>query len=218
MNRRTFAIGDIHGCLPHLDRLLAEIEYRPESHRLVFLGDYVDRGPDSAGVLDRILELKAGNPEIVTLMGNHERMFLDFLDGTHTKPFWYNGGRQTLSSYQRRETSWLRRPGSATIPDEHVAFLRSLPLLHTTSTHIFVHAGLRPGIPLEEQKEDDLLWIREPFFTAPNTFGRTVVFGHSPMVDPFHDDGKVGIDTGACYSGPLTAYEVEQDRFVSVLP
>ena len=87
MSRRTFAIGDIHGCLLHLERLLVAIEYGPATHRLIFLGDYVDRGPDAAGVIDRILELKAENPEIITLMGNHERMFLDFLDGIHTKPF-----------------------------------------------------------------------------------------------------------------------------------
>ncbi|HEX9593438.1 MAG TPA: metallophosphoesterase family protein [bacterium] len=218
MSQRTFAIGDIHGCLLHLERLLGTIDYAPSTHRLIFLGDYVDRGPDSAGVIDRILELKEANPEIVTLMGNHERMFLDFLDGVHTKPFLYNGGRQTLSSYQRREGTWQKIAGRATIPDHHVAFLRSLPLIHTTPTHIFVHAGLRPGVPLDEQSEDDLLWIREAFFTAPHTRSRTIVFGHSPMVEPFHHDGMVGIDTGACYNGPLTAYEVDTDQFVSVVP
>jgi serine/threonine protein phosphatase 1 len=218
MTRRTFAIGDIHGCLLHLERLLAAVEYGPTTHRLIFLGDYVDRGPDAAGVIDRILGLKEANPEIITLMGNHERMFLDFLDGTHTKPFLYNGGRQTLASYQRRDGTWQKIAGRATIPEDHIAFLRGLPLIHTTPTHIFVHAGLRPGVPLEEQTEEDMLWIREAFFTAPNTRGRTIVFGHSPMVEPFHHDGMVGIDTGACYSGPLTAYEVEVDRFVSVVP
>jgi len=215
---RTFAIGDIHGCLRHLEALLARIGYQPPGDRLIFLGDYVDRGPDSAGVIDLLLELRAASPQVVCLLGNHERMFLDFLDGRHPDIFLANGGRETLASYKRRSHRWQRLTGRAELPDDHVAFLRGLPLMHVTPTHVFVHAGLRPGVPLEEQREEDLLWIRESFFTVLVELNRTVVFGHSPMVSPFHEEKRIGIDTGACYGGPLTAYEVEEDRFISAVP
>ncbi|NCO56698.1 MAG: metallophosphatase [Nitrospirae bacterium CG18_big_fil_WC_8_21_14_2_50_70_55] len=215
---RTFAIGDIHGCLDHLEALLARIAYQPGEDRLIFLGDYVDRGPDSAGVVERLLVLRAESPQVVCLMGNHERMFLDFLDDRRPELFLANGGRATLASYQRRSHRWQRLTGRAEIPDDHVAFLRALPLMHVTPTHVFVHAGLRPGLPLAEQVEEDLLWIREPFFTAPVELSRTVVFGHSPMVTPFREAKRVGIDTGACYGGPLTAYEVDANRCISAMP
>ncbi|RMF87746.1 MAG: serine/threonine protein phosphatase [Nitrospirae bacterium] len=215
---RTFAVGDIHGCLDHLEALLARIGYRPGEDRLIFLGDYVDRGPDAAGVVERLLELRAESPHVVCLMGNHERMFLDFLEGRRAEPFLFNGGRETLASYRRRSQRWQRLTGRAEVPDAHVEFLRGLPLLHTTPTHIFVHAGLKPGVPLAEQREEDLLWIRDEFLAAPVAEARTVVFGHSPMVVPLRAERKVGIDTGACYGGPLTAYEVEADRFHAARP
>lgn len=215
---RTFAIGDLHGCLGHLEALLARISYRPGEDRLIFLGDYVDRGPDSAGVVERLLALRGESPQVVCLMGNHERMFLDFVDGRRAALFLANGGRETLASYKRRSGRWQRFTGHAELPDDHLAFLRDLPLIHLTPTHLFVHAGLRPGIPLEAQTEEDLLWIREPFFTVPVEIDRTVVFGHSPMVTPFCEAKRVGIDTGACYGGPLTAYEVETQRFISAMP
>ncbi len=215
---RTFAIGDIHGCLDHLEALLVRIGYRPGEDRLIFLGDYVDRGPDSAGVVERLLELRRESPHVVCLMGNHERMFLDFLDGRRPEPFLANGGRETLASYKRRSHRWQRITGRAEIPDDHVELLRHLPLMHVTPSHIFVHAGIRPGVELEAQREEDLLWIREAFFTRPVELNRTVVFGHSPMVSPLHEEKRVGIDTGACYGGPLTAYEVEEDRFISAQP
>ena len=208
---RIFAVGDIHGCRSLLEELLGRLDLRPETDTVVFIGDYIDRGPDSRGVVETVLALRQRIPKVVCLMGNHERMFLDYLeDPAAAMMFLGNGGVATLRSYG------LWRGDRATIrdlPEEHRAFFESLSLWHETEHYLFVHAGLRPGVPLVEQDPWDLVWIRREFIHSTVSFGKTVVFGHTPFPEPFADGTKIGIDTGAVYGGPLTCVELPAMRF-----
>ncbi len=210
---RILAIGDIHGCRSRLEDLLATVNPRPETDTVVFIGDYIDRGPDSRGVVETVLELRRRIPRVVCLMGNHERMFLDYLeDPTAAEFFLANGGDTTLRSYGIRKR---KAPGFDVLPEEHRRFFESLVLWHESERHIFVHAGLRPGVPLTDQDPSDLLWIRGEFLWSAASFGKVVVFGHtpSPSWEPFEDGVKIGIDTGAVYGGPLTCLELPAMRF-----
>jgi serine/threonine protein phosphatase 1 len=198
---RLLAVGDIHGCLDHLQRLLARVE-PTQADRLVFLGDYIDRGPDSRGVLDGLITLGRRFPRSVFLRGNHEQMFLDFLAGRDQLTFIYNGGLATLESY--REAAGVR------VPKEHVDFLKGLPASFETERFIFVHAGLRPGLPLAEQREQDLLWIRDEFLESDYDWGKTVVFAHTPLAQPLWQPGRIGLDTGAVFGRVLTCCDVER--------
>jgi len=202
MKSRIFAIGDIHGCLDHLDRLLETIPFDAETDRLVFVGDYIDRGPEPFGTIQRVLEIKRAHPKTVCLMGNHERMFLDFLSGKDTHSFLYNGGKSTLESYSKNSGSSKAR--SDVLPSEHKAFYDRLSLYFETEHYIFVHAGLRPGIPLAQQDEQDLIWIRGEFYDSGFDFGKTVIFGHTPFQKPLIQKNCIGIDTGAVYGNVLT--------------
>lgn len=185
-----YAIGDIHGCLEPLRRLMGEL--RPsEGDEVVFLGDYIDRGPDSKGVIDYLLTLRG---RYIFLMGNHERMFLDFLQGTQRFLFLYNGGTATVESYG----------GLNRIPAAHLAFLNHLRLYHETKDYLFVHAGIRPGIPLQKQDESDLLWIREEFYAYSDRYPKTIIFGHTPMREVLMEDDRIGIDTACVYGNKLT--------------
>jgi len=208
---RIYAIGDIHGCYDKLRRLLDRIDIRWSRDTLVFLGDYIDRGPHSFEVLDCLIELKKQHPGSVFLKGNHEAMFLDFLSGHHALSFIYNGGRETLESYQKQASG----AEQLTIPKEHLDFINSLVLCHQTEDYIFVHAGLRSGIPVETQSEEDLLWVREPFISTDNDFGKRVVFGHTPFPEPLVRPDKIGIDTGAVYGNPLTCVRLPDMTFFS---
>lgn len=198
---RLLAVGDIHGCLDHLERLIARVE-PTEADRLVFLGDYVDRGPDGRGVLDYLLDFGRKFPNSIFLKGNHEAMFLDFLAGRNQLLFLHNGGGATLESY--REASGIR------IPKAHQDFLEGLDLYYATEDFIFAHAGLRPGLSLEAQREPDLIWIRDEFLDSDYDWGRTVVFGHTPLPEPFFSDNKIGLDTGAVYGRVLTCCDVRR--------
>ena len=202
---RLLAVGDIHGCLDQLQRLMAMV--RPEtSDRVVFLGDYIDRGPESRQVIEFLLDFGRRFPRSVFLKGNHEAMFLDFLTGRERLPFLLNGGQATLKSYEDA--------GGVTIPQEHRAFLTTLRPCFETERFIFVHAGLRPGLPLAEQLEEDLLWIRRDFLDALDSdWGKTVVFGHTPLSEPFLAPGRIGLDTGAVYGRYLSCCDVERRRF-----
>jgi len=204
---RLIAVGDIHGCLPALRRLLAEVRPTAED-RLVFLGDYIDRGPDSRGVLDYLIAFGQRFPATVFLKGNHEAMFLDFLEGRNRSLFLLNGGRSTLRLYDL--------DGDVHIPPAHRAFLLALLPFYRTGSFIFVHAGLRPGIPLEHQEERDLLWIRNDFLDNGSDWGGTVVFGHTPLDIPLQEGRRIGLDTGAVYGRTLTACDVYRRRFWSV--
>lgn len=213
---RVIAIGDIHGQIEKLDKLLRILEPDPERDELVFLGDYVDRGPNSREVLDRLLELTWSEQRVTCLRGNHEQMMIDYLMGRGKDsfgPMWlYNGGRATLDSYAQPG----QRSFSSSVETAHLEFIRSLPLYYRTGETIFVHAGLRPGIELEEQSARDLLWIRDGFFRARYDWPVRIVFGHTPMPEPFREGKLIGIDTGAAYGGPLTGLILPEEEFVSV--
>jgi len=161
---RIFAVGDIHGSLNRLKDMIFLLDIDKNRDTLVFVGDYIDRGPDSKGVLDFILELKKDLKNVVCLRGNHEEMFLDFtLEHKNGPLFLLNGGRDTLSSYG------LKKSGdgmAVNLPDRHLQFLQTLPLYFETADFLFVHAGLRPGLSLEQQDPHDLLWIRHEFFLS----------------------------------------------------
>lgn len=217
----VYAIGDIHGCLDQLRELEGFIREdaarRAASRRaLVYLGDYVDRGPDSAGVIDHLIARPVPGFEIVHLMGNHERMMLDFLAVPADGAVWLaNGGIETLASYGVEIDRWATRDRDAlaaaaaqldqALPDAHRRFLETLRLHHREGGALFVHAGIRPGVPLEAQAEDDLLWIRGAFLNSDGDHGAVVVHGHTPTERPELLANRIGIDTGACYGGALTA-------------
>jgi len=209
--KKVFAIGDIHGCLSHLERLVEEIRplLNPREDTLVFMGDYIDRGPDSKGVVDFILQIKKEVSEVVCLKGNHEDMFLDWvLNGKNYDLYLYNGGGSTIRSYSQG--------GNFHIPPEHLDFFTSLRLYYETDRYIFVHAGLRAGVPLEEQDPYELVWIREEFIYSPHNFGKLVIFGHTPLQRVLVAPNKIGIDTGIVYGGKLTCLELPAQRFYSV--
>lgn len=196
---RLLAIGDVHGCLKALESLLAQLN-PSRADQIVFLGDYIDRGPESAGVIEFLLDFSSQFPESVFLRGNHEQMFLDYLSGQSQDTFLFNGGQQTLISYQQRQM-WP-------LPSSHRDFIESLPYFFETKHFIFVHAGLRPGLSLSQQAPLDLVWIRREFLCSGNDWGKTVVFGHTPFDEPFFDDAKIGLDTGCVYGRALTACNV----------
>lgn len=204
VRKRIFAVGDIHGCFLHLRELLGKIPIG-RNDILLFLGDYIDRGPDSYEVVETLLRLKHGSTSTICLKGNHEQMFLDYLSGKDRELFLSNGGRHTLRSY--RKSGWEQPPA------EHMDFFLSLDLYYETEGFIFVHAGLQPNIPLQNQNPEDLLWIRGPFYAGPNTWNKTIVFGHTPFAQPYVREGKIGIDTGACMGGLLTCVELPRMIF-----
>ena len=199
----TYAIGDIHGCIDLLDALLDRIEAHANGRerRIVFLGDYIDRGPDSAAVLRTISRLQWSEPDHVTcLMGNHERMLLDTLVSEDSALHWLaNGGEATLDSFGAREV--------ADLPRSILDWIEGLPTLHADAAHWYVHAGLRPGVPALDSDDHDRLWIREPFLDLDHDFGRHVVHGHTPQRNgrPERLRYRTNLDTGAVYGGSLTA-------------
>jgi serine/threonine protein phosphatase 1 len=214
-----YAIGDIHGMRDKLEKLLESLPLQPDDH-LVFIGDYVDRGPDSAGVVDRLVQL-ARRQRCTFLMGNHEAMFLSYLgwDGAAYfggDAFLQNGGTATLFSYGHLE---LRSKFS--LPTAHERFFRELKLSYLEGQYAFVHAGLsRESMrlsdiryALEQEKPRNLLWTRATA-SLPHSLGVTVVYGHTPMPDMqvrWNLPYSIGIDTGAVYGGPLTAIRLPDE-------
>lgn len=215
-----YAVGDIHGradlLAGLLERIVAHAATLPPGmrRRLVFLGDYVDRGADSRGVLDLLCRPPPPGFERVCLMGNHEQFLIEFLrQPAGGLPWLVNGGRETLHSYGiaddaidalRRED--LSRALAALMPPAHRRFLEGLDLLHLSGTYLFVHAGIDPDVPLHRQGPETLLWIRQPFLDSTAPFGgRVVVHGHTIRSAPEVRPNRIGIDTGAYASGRLTA-------------
>jgi len=214
MSGDLYAIGDIHGSLESLERLLDKINLDLTVDRLLFVGDYIDRGPRSKGVVDYIIRLKDQAPpgQIICLKGNHEAMFLDFLAGGQGDMFLFNGGLATLEDYWGDD--WVGQDReSLTLPPDHAQFFQDLELYYEMPDYIFVHGGLKPGVPLDEQVEDDLLWIRGEFITSEADFGRRVIFGHTPFKKPLLMPNKIGIDTGAVYGNFLTALKLPGEEF-----
>lgn len=207
-DNKTFVVGDLHGCLDMLKRLLDKISWQPSKDRLIFLGDYVDRGKDSRGVIDHLIDLTRISPYVECLMGNHERLFLDYIDGENQETFLLNGGMATLNSY--------RRNNEIDIPEDHLEFIRSLKIMIELDQYYLVHAGLKPGVSIEEQTTDDRLWIRKKFIFSDYDFGKKIIFGHTPFSMPFVMDNKIGLDTGAVFGNKLTCVELPQMQFHSV--
>ncbi|MBI4797934.1 MAG: serine/threonine protein phosphatase [Desulfarculus sp.] len=209
--QEILAVGDLHGRHDRLRKLLTQVlPAQPAGTSLVFLGDYIDRGPDSQATVEALLDLKTSHPQTVLLMGNHERMLLDALEGRQLALFLANGGMETLASYG------LTPETMGSLPAVHLDFLRGLPLWHETSEYIFVHAGLRPGVPLASQEERDLLWIRDEFIYSSWDFGKTVVFGHTPFAQPLQKPRLIGIDTGAGFGLGLTCVKLPERTFITV--
>jgi serine/threonine protein phosphatase 1 len=216
---RIYAIGDVHGraeLLRHLHHLVHEDAYRHQAPRnvVVYLGDYIDRGDESRGVIDLLLGEPLPGFEHVHLKGNHEASLLQFLDDLAIGPSWMlYGGAATLYSYGVRppepmtdtgELMRAQRELAARLPDAHRAFLGALPLVHVEGDYLFVHAGIRPGVPLDRQTPEDLMWIREEFLESDADYGKIVVHGHTITEEPEVRRNRIGIDTGAFASGRLT--------------
>lgn len=221
--RRLYAIGDIHGRLDLLDDLLAQIAADdaargPARTGLIFLGDLVDRGPDSAGVVERVRALCAERPDTRCLAGNHEEIFLMAYDGDTDllRLLLRVGGEETLLSYglSTAEIDAANSPELALlmarrVPADHIAFLRALDDYIVEGDYAFVHAGIRPGFALDDQHTRDLRWIREPFLNHAGNHGVMVVHGHTITDEIDVRDNRIGIDTGAYRSGRLTALGIE---------
>lgn len=217
---RVYAVGDIHGRLDLLKDLQARIAAdaaRTAAGRrvLIYVGDYVDRGPNSSGVLDHLLDRPLPGFEAVHLLGNHEDTLLRFPAELSVGPSWLKyGGVATLASYwvsvgpepwqDEQELRRLQAEVRRCLPKRHVEFMRRMPLMHVEGDYLFVHAGIRPGIALEHQLRDDLLWIRDEFRFSPDDHGKVVVHGHTITERPDQQANRIGIDTGAYYSGRLT--------------
>jgi serine/threonine protein phosphatase 1 len=220
---RIYAIGDIHGRLDLLIRLHEKIaadarRTRARRHVVVYLGDYVDRGPDSKGVVEHLSQGGLAGFERVHLKGNHEDLMLRFLMGEPVARVWFmNGGMQTLRSYGvtglvEDLPAIARAALTKGVPERHRQFLDGLALSHVEGDYLFVHAGVRPGIPLGRQDAADLMWIREEFLDSGADHGKVVVHGHTIMPKPDIRANRIGIDTGAFMTGRLTALVLEGDE------
>jgi serine/threonine protein phosphatase 1 len=228
-NTRLYVIGDIHGRLDLLDRLIDEIDRDAKEQGAncltVTLGDYIDRGPDSRGVLERLLS----NPfpgDYVALKGNHEALLQSFLEDPAVGAQWRHlGGLETLHSFGVSVAAMMRGRNydqaadqlRAALSPAHTRFLASLKMSLTVGRYFLCHAGVRPGVKLERQSPDDLLWIRDDFLNSTGDFGKIVVHGHTPTVEPKVLPNRINIDTGAFATGRLTCVvlEGESRRFIS---
>lgn len=229
-----YAIGDIHGCARELDalhRLIAADAVRRRQGRpvmLVYVGDYVDRGPDSAGVIERLLgPAPVNGAERIYLRGNHEEAMLAFLKDAEVGAEWLDyGGLETLKSYGVNSGGgalWRQKLSeglAANLPASHRQFLETLRDRWSSGGYGFVHAGIRPGLAWEAQKTDDLLWIREPFLSSRTRFDRKIVHGHTITETPDVRPNRIGIDTGAFHSGVLTALVIDggMEAFLQTRP
>ena len=213
--QRVYAVGDIHGCADQLAVLHAavaeDVARRPvASPLLVHLGDYIDLGPDSAGAIERVA---AAPMRSVNLAGDHEQMLLDALDGDRAAGTdWLQaGGAGALRSWGI-DPDAPREQWAVLIPPAHLAFLRSLAISHREGEYLFVHAGVRPGVPIAQQTRDDMQRMRQPFLYTDRDFGVVVVHGHSSSGAPFIAQNRIGLDTGAGIGGALTCAVLEEDR------
>lgn len=205
-------IGDIHGCYQSLVDMMKLIGDSDDT--IIFLGDYVDRGPESKRVVDLVVQLKKERSCVIPLLGNHESMFLRYLNGLDRQLFLRCGGRSTLESYGIDPDA--ENQGQIYIPDEHLVFFNSLLLNWEDEKYIYVHAGLQPGLHLSMQTDVWCLWAREEFISSVYDFGKRVVFGHTVFAEPFLRPEKVGIDTGAVYGGNLTCLVLPDEEFITV--
>lgn len=216
---RTYVIGDIHGCLDELALLLEGLPLEP-ADRLVFLGDYVDRGPDSKSVISYLVHRqRTRSEEMIFLKGNHEDMFLSYMGfpGKYGDMFLYNGGGATLLSYGAAPHNQGSADILLVIPPEHIKFLKELRSYYITDNYLCVHAGINPQKMLEEQNEEELLWIRDEFIMNPHELPYTVLFGHTPQEKVlFHLPYKIGLDTGLVYGNRLSCLELKERTLFQV--
>ena len=208
---KTIVVGDIHGCYNELKELMIDLkenqEYNENTDRLIFLGDYIDRGDDSYKVVQYIKELQKENSNVIALMGNHEKMCVEYM--TEHKDTWlWNGYEYTLDSY-----------GSYKELLKDIEWMNNLPLYYEDENFIYVHAGINPNKSLKNNSEYELLWVRESFIYNPQKFNKKVIFGHTPSQNmtgetkPYETyTGNIGIDTGCVYGGCLTALIIEDDK------
>lgn len=231
-----YAIGDIHG---HIDLLKAAHDLiagdmaRHGAGPVIHLGDLVDRGPDSRGVIDHLMDGIAAGEDWVVLKGNHDRMFWRFLrnplepePGLRADLGWLHpklGGPDTLRSYgvenaADRPTAKVHAEARAMVPQAHLDFLASRPSLYQSGDCVFVHAGIRPGVPLDQQTETDLVWIREPFLSEGTSFGPLVVHGHTAIDAATHYGNRLNLDSSAAYGGPLSAVVIEGRQAALLTP
>lgn len=224
--QRIYAIGDIHGRLDLLDELLAMIAAddaarAPAAATVIFLGDLVDRGPDSAGVVERLRQLAETDSRLRFLTGNHEEVFHHAVqdDGVESLKFFCRiGGRETILSYGISEAAYnamdypeLKIALTDLVPESHLAFIAGFEDMIEIGDYLFVHAGIRPDVPLPEQRPRDLRWIREPFLSHASPHCRMIVHGHTILPDIDYQPNRIGLDTGAYASGKLTAIGLEND-------
>jgi serine/threonine protein phosphatase 1 len=224
VGKRIYAVGDIHGRADLLAALLTRIDDDLKAHPAndslqLFVGDYIDRGPSSREVIELLLE-RVQHHNVVLLKGNHEDCILRFLDDPSVLADWHRiGGLNTVISYGITPTRWSD-PRSQheiaialkdSLPESHWSFLESLVLSYTCGDFFFVHAGVRPGIPINAQRERDLLWIRDEFLLCEEDFGKIVVHGHTPAAKPDVRSNRINIDTGAYATGHLTCLVLDDD-------
>jgi serine/threonine protein phosphatase 1 len=206
----TYAIGDIHGCADHLHQLLADIEEHCGGipRKLVFLGDYIDRGPNSAGVIERLRTLQASEPhDVVCLKGNHEDLMLGAYHVPGQRLNWLmNGGNKALRSFGI--------DGPEDLPSDVVQWVQELPTVYEDEHRFYVHAGFRPGAPVPDPDDHARLWIREPFLSEDHDFGKLVVHGHTPLVrgEPDVHRYRVNLDTACVFGGRLSAGVFSDER------
>lgn len=231
-----YAIGDIHGHLGLLQAahdLIADDMARHGPGQVIHVGDLVDRGPDSRGVIDFLIQGQAQGQDWVVLKGNHDRMFARFLGdpfepepGLRADLGWLHpklGGPATLASYgvaraEDRPVAKVHAEALAAVPAAHIAFLQTLPSQHQAGDALFVHAGVRPGVSLDRQTETDLLWIRDAFLTEAESFGPLVVHGHTAICEATHYGNRLNLDSGAAYGGPLSAVVIEGSEAALLTP
>ena len=222
---RVYAIGDVHGCLGKLERLLADIESdlntrAPSDHRIIYCGDYVDRGPDTSGVIELLIRTTKDDDRVTCLYGNHEDEFLGFLsDPRYWADVWLQyGGVETLASYGVNASDFLglsadldalRDAFEAALPAEHAAFLEGLPRSAHLGDFFFAHAGIRPGVELDAQDDNDLIWIRSEFLFDERDHGAVIVHGHTPHRAVEVKRNRINIDTGAVFGRDLTCLVIE---------
>lgn len=210
-----FVIGDVHGCAEELRILLHKLPLDKDS-TLLFLGDYVDRGPDSKGVIDIVLDISQLY-KVITLKGNHEWLFEQYLknpaDPLSSSNFILNGGSATLASYSEDGVSYV-------IPEKHKAFLAGLSLSHSTDKHFFVHAGIPPGFDFDAKPDEKtahhMLWIRSVFLDFPGPWPKVIVHGHTPVKEPEVLPHRINLDTGCVFGRTLTAMNMSTGEIFAV--
>lgn len=225
---RLYAIGDVHGCLDELKALHTiiadDLNLRPvANHQIIHLGDYVDRGPDSKGCIQYLIETMESVPNMVSLKGNHEDKLFSFLNDPIEKAYSFltYGGGSLSRSYgvepaklggSEKDMIAFRDRLQSAIPSEHFSFMRSLPTSYGTGDYLFVHAGVRPDVALENQSDHDLMWIRTDFLDHPDPLAKVIVHGHTPHEEPEFKINRINVDTLAYATGILTCVVLEEDK------